>query len=190
MKDTMCTSNQITQTFDSIMPSKAREQATKGFIILSNKRKIWILTFYNCVPKRSYVSKWECGCVRACVSVCVCVSILPCRSWQTSDGHAAQSLNQHNITVQQRRRRECFVCKPAERREWHSPCSFCITLAMSTDGRPKCLGEAMSSRRSCNDKVGHWCWRQKILHNCPERDIPSAPPSLSFSLSLSLSLSF
>lgn len=57
---------------------------------------------------------------------------------------------------------------------------------MSTDVRPKCLGEAMLSRRSCNDKVCHWCWEQKNLHNCPEWDIPSAPPSLSLLLSLFL----
>lgn len=57
---------------------------------------------------------------------------------------------------------------------------------MSTDVRPKCLGEAMLSRRSCNDKVCHWCWEQKNLHNCPVWDIPSAPPSLSLLLSLFL----
>lgn len=50
----------------------------------------------------------------------------------------------------------------------------------------KRLGEAMLSHGSSNDKVGHWCSEQKILHNCPEWDIPSATPTLCSSLSLFL----
>lgn len=114
------------------------------------------------------VNKW------VCASTCMWGSSIQKLTW---DGPAAQAGNQHNITVQQRRRRERFVREPADAKEGHSPCSFCITLAMSTDDRPKFLGEAMLSRCSCVKKVGHRRWWQRILQRRPEWDIPSATPS-------------
>lgn len=127
--------------------------------------------------------------VSVCVEVCVSMCEHPaCKSWQTSDGtqprhwistillcSSAAGENVHN---------------PAMEEEWHLPCSFCITLAMSTDPRPKCLGEAMLSRCSC---MTRWVTDAEsrrslttVLNGTSPLPLPLYPP-LSLSLSLSLS---
>lgn len=94
-----------------------------------------------------------------------------------------QALNQQIITMKRRRRRGCSVHKPAK---WHLPCSFCMTLAMSTGARLNSFGEAMSPRCSCLTRWVTDAEKQEILHSWPEWDIPSASPSLCLSLLISL----
>ncbi len=114
----------------------------------------------------------------------VCVSILSCKSWQTSDGQAAQALNQHNINVQQHRRRGCFVSKPAEQKSdtypavsashWRCP----QTPDQSDLGRPCRLPAAVWQRVSLmlrSEDPSQLSW---VGH-------PPAPPSLCSSLSCS-----
>ena len=72
-------------------------------------------------------------------------------------------------------------------RNRHLPCSFCITLAMSTDDRPKNLGEAMLSRRSC---MTRWVTEDPpVLSGSSPLLVTPSPPLSSLSLSLFLSLS-
>lgn len=125
-----------------------------------------------------------CLCVQLCVCVCMCVSILPSK---LSDGHAAQALEsaQNDCAAAQEEGGKSVF--PSERRlrnkEQDSPCSLCITLAMS-----KCLGEAMFSRRSIAEGIDRVmpAGSKKNLHNCHVRDIPSAPPPVCSSLTPSL----
>lgn len=140
-----------------------------------------------------HASRVHCVCMRVClcvqvcvrVPVCMCVSILPSK---LSDGHAAQALEsaQNDCAAAQEEGRKKSVF-PSERRlrnkEQDSPCSLCITLAMS-----KCLGEAMFSRRSIAEGIDRLmpAGSKKNLHNCHVRDIPSAPPPVCSSLTPSL----
>lgn len=130
------------------------------------------------MPEFPYVIK--------CVCKHVCVSILPCKKLANFRWACSPSIEsaQSYCTAAQEERAFCLV-KPAEQKEWHLLCSFCITLAMSTDDRPACRGEAMSSRRSCNER-----WVTDAASRRSFTTVPSgtSPPPLPRSAPLSFFL--
>lgn len=133
------------------------------------------------MPKCSYVSKCVCGCV--CVSMCLWASCLAKagklqmgtqpRHWISTISPCSSAGGTNVMSISQLSKRVTLTLQflhhisDVHRRSTELPWRGHVV--------PPQL----------YDKVGHWCWEQKILHNCPEWDIPSAPPSLSLSLLLS-----
>lgn len=130
------------------------------------------------------MSEWfiVCVCMHPCVYVCVCAWASYLANFQM--GMQPRLLNQHKTaTVQEIWGRCGGVVFPSERQLWNkeqdSPCSLCITLAMS-----KRLGEAMLSRRSITDRLMQAARRTFTTVLCGTSPLPLLPSCLLLSLSL------
>ena len=114
------------------------------------------------------------------VSECQWVCIFPTAMgiWQSS-GIGRVPRSRISIILQQRQRGNA---QQGTVRDQHLPCSLCMTLAMSTDGRPYCLGEAMTYHGVSQWDTDADCGGPLCTSLFSEGSIP--PSSLSTSLSL------
>lgn len=115
----------------------------------------WNDIFSDCVPKLT------------CEPTCTFTH----PALQTSDGQAAQALNQHKKTVLPQRR-GWFICKPAIKKNGTYPGVLASHWQCPKASEKPCCSAAVQMTRWITDV-------QKLLHNCPGWDISAPPTQLS-----------
>lgn len=111
-----------------------------------------------------------CGCVYS-----MCVRVCEHPALQTSAGHAAQALNQHKTSVQQRSRRECFVRKPAEEKTETHPAVFASHWRCPSALERPCCRAAAPMTRQDTDAVSRRSFTTVLSGTSPLPLLSSAP---------------